>query len=266
MKKYITGIANKFPIIGVVGVTIPGALDCISKINSESKNYFPAYQHPHIVLHQLSFKSTHDAQEQDNWNIVEDNLLHSLQEVSKLGADFAIIPANTVHRLIDNLKDKSPVTIISMLDVVAEECKRQNIKKLGILGTSWTMKDHLYKTILAKNHIEEVTPSLEDQNAVQQAIFSELIPHGKVCDQTLGQLIAIVQKLKALGCDGIALACTELPLVLNDENCNIKTIDTTNVLAKAAVKRAHELHLPVPQTSTSCKSVENFNKNYLSKL
>ncbi len=259
-------ITNKFPIIGVVGVTIPGALDCISKINSESKNYFPTYQHPHIVLHQLSFKSTHDAQEQDRWDIVEDNLLHSLREVSKLGADFAIIPANTIHRLIDNLKEKSPVAIISMLDVVAEECKQQNITKLGILGTSWTMKDHLYKAILEKNHIEEITPSLEDQDTVQKAIFLELITNGKVCDQTLRKLIAIVQKLKALGCDGIALACTELPLVLNDENCNIKTIDTTNVLAKAAVKMAHELHLPVPQTSISCKSVKNFNKNYLSKL
>ena len=259
-------ITNKFPTIGVVGVTIPGALDCISKINSESKNYFPAYQHPHIVLHQLSFKSTHDAQEQDRWDIVEDNLLHSLRAVSKLGADFAIIPANTVHRLIDNLKDRSPVAIISMLDAVTEECKQQNIKKLGILGTSWTMKDHLYKAILAKNHIEEITSSPEDQGVVQQAIFLELIPRGRVCDQTLGKLIAIVQKLKALGCDGIALACTELPLVLNDENCNIKIIDTTNVLAKAAVKRAHELYLPALQTSASCRGDENFNKDYLGKL
>ncbi len=241
--KYIMSVTNKFPTIGVVGVTIPGALDCISKINNESKNYFPAYQHPNIALHQLSFKSTHDAQEDGKWDVVENNLLHSLRAVSNLGADFAIIPANTVHRVIDNLRDRSPIAIISILDVVVDECKQQNIKKLGILGTSWTMKDHLYKAILAKNHIEEITPCLEDQAIIQKAIFSQLIPHGQVCDQTLKQLIIIAQNLKDLGCGAIALACTELPLVLNDKNCDIAIIDTTNILAKVAVKLAHELYL-----------------------
>ncbi|PJE05990.1 amino acid racemase [Legionella sp.] len=229
---------TKVPTIGIVGVTIPGAIDCINKINQKARGNFEPHHHPNIILHQQNFGPTHQAQNQGRWDIVENRLIESIETLAKSGADFVIIPANTVHKVIDNLQKRATISVISMLDMVAEECQQHNLKKVGILGTRWTMAEHLYQKPLGIHNIEEIIPSEEDQNIVQEAIFQELIPTGNVKQQTLDELLAVTQRLKAKGCDGIALACTELPLVLNKENSGILTLDTTAILAEGALRHA----------------------------
>lgn len=231
----------KMPTIGVVGVTIPGAIDCIGKINKTASTYFKHHEHPNVVLHQLNFAPTHEAQNLGRWDIVENRLVESITALAKIGADFVIIPANTVHKVIDGVKKRSPLPILSILEIVADECERRALKKVGILGTRWTMQDHLYKNLLNSKNIAEVIPSAADQAIIQTAIFSELIPTGKATPETLQALLKIVANLKALGCDGIVLGCTELPLVLNDQNCGMPTLDSTNILAAGAVKKSYDL-------------------------
>ncbi len=148
-----------------------------------------------------------------------------------------IIPANTVHKVIHGIQKRSSIPVISILDCVADVCLSKNLKKVGIMGTRWTMADHLYQAPLFQRGITEIIPSIDDQKIIQEAIFSELIPTGKASDKTLQKLLIIVNKLKAQGCDGIASACTELPLVLNDHNCGLITLDTTDILAESAVQQ-----------------------------
>lgn len=235
---------KKISTIGIAGITIPGAIDCINKINQKVQGYFEHHHHPNIILHQPNFGPTHHAQNQGQWDIVEERLVESIETLAKSGADFVIIPANTVHKVIDNIKQRATVPVLSMLDMVAAECRRHNLKKVGILGTRWTMADHLYQNQLRLHNIEELIPSQEDQDIVQKAIFEQLIPTGNVKSKTLDALLAVTERLKARGCDGIALACTELPLVLNSENCGILTLDTTAILAEGAVRHALTLMQP----------------------
>ncbi|MBA2655829.1 MAG: amino acid racemase [Tatlockia sp.] len=232
---------STLPTIGIVGVTIPGAIDCINKINQKFHNYFTSHNHPNIILHQLNFGPTHQAQIQGQWDIVENRLIASTTQLTKAGADFIIIPANTVHKVINNIIKRTAIPVLSILDSVAAECKRLQLKKVGILGTCWTMAERLYQQTLELNGIVEIIPSPEEQKIVQKAIFAELIPKGEVQSTTLASLLSIVESLKIRGCDAIILACTELPLVLNCENCQITTVDTSAILAESAVQYARAL-------------------------
>lgn len=226
--------------IGVCGVTIPGAVDCIQKINQHSSRYFLTNEHPHVILYQPNFGPMQTSLKANNWPQVLIELTKSIEALTKAGADFAIVPANSVHKVIYELQKLSPIPILNMLEIVSNECKKRNIQKVGILGTIWTMSGHLYKESLASYGIEEIIPNQNEQTIVQNAIFNELIPTGKVSPSTFNALLGIVASLKNAGCDGITLACTELPLVLNEENCGMPVIDSTDVLAIAAVKRCAE--------------------------
>jgi len=234
-------MSRKMTTIGVAGVTIPGAVDCINKINRSSSAYFGNNEHPNVILYQPNFGILQAAFKNDDWGRVLLELSNSVEALAQMGADFVIVPANTVHRVIIDLQKQSSIPILNMLEIVSEECKEKNIKKIGILGTTWTMSGHLYKESMEAQGIEEIIPSEEEQNVIQNSIFSEIIPTGSVKPATLEALLNVIKSLQERECDGIALACTELPLVLNEDNCEMPVIDTTNALAKAAVKKAAEL-------------------------
>jgi len=225
------------PVIGIAGVTVPGALDCLSKMHQLSASLCGGHHHhPRFVLDQPDFGVVHAAQLEDRWDIVEDSIVGSLQRLSAAGAQLAVIPANTVHRQIAGIQARAPLPVLSMLDVVAAESQRLGLRRLGILGTRWTMAAHLYREPLAALGIEEVIPAPAGQALVQQVIFDELVPTGRTSAASLQALLQVVQSLREQGCDGVALACTELPLVLNDANCGMPAVDTTRVLAEAALR------------------------------
>ena len=227
---------NTMPTIGILGVTIPGALDCINKMNQKFHNFFPKHEHPTIVMYQANFLPIHDAQTKDRWDIIEKSFLDSIDKLKISGANFVIIPANTAHKIIGSLQQNSSLPIISILDVVSEKCAEHGFKKVGVIGTKWTMMDHLYAESLQKRRIVEVIPDSDDQNIIQDAIFNELILYGKASSVTVAAVLGAVERLKGKSCDSIVLACTELPLILNQEICKIPVLDTTDILADAAIK------------------------------
>jgi aspartate racemase len=236
-------IDNSMPTIGVVGITIPGATDCINKMNRKCPSYFEYQEHPNIILHQLNFAPTYHAQTKSRFDIVEDRIMESIHSLNQSRADFVIIPANTAHKFISSIQSRSPVPIISMLDAVVNVCDQYHFKKVGIMGTRWTMAGHLYAEPLRSKNIQEIIPIDEDQEIIHKAIFEELIPTGRASDETISLLLGVVERLKAQDCECIALACTELPLVLNDQNCQIPVLDTTDILAEAAIREASVLKL-----------------------
>lgn len=229
--------------IGIAGVTIPGAVDCILKINRFSSLYYPINEHPNVILYQPNFGIFQTALNNRDWPKVLLELSKSVEALARMGADFALVPANGVHPVIAQLQKESTIPVLNILEIVCSACKERKLKKIGVMGVLWTMSDHLYKATMKANGIEEVVPSDQEQKIIHNAIFSEIIPTGTACSATIASLLSVVDSLKRRGCDGIALACTELPLVLNETNCGIPAIDTTGVLAKAALKRCAQLHL-----------------------
>ena len=226
--------------IGIVGITLPGAVDCIQKIYQWAQKDYSTHQHPNIILHQPDFLPLYEAQNQDRWDIVEQRINVTITKLAESGADFAIIPANTIHKIIDPTQQKSPIPIINMLDAVADECANRQLKQIGIMGTCWTMSGHLYQKALTSRGIVESLPTQEEQDFIHNALIKEIIPTGTASQQTIDTLINIVENLKSRGCDGVALACTELPLVLNDDNCPINVLDTSDILAAAAIRKTLE--------------------------
>ncbi|WP_199103411.1 aspartate/glutamate racemase family protein [Aquitalea sp. ASV11] len=228
----------KAAVIGIAGVTVPGALDCLSKMHQLSALMCGGHHHhPRFVLDQPDFGVVHAAQLQERWDIVEDSIVGSLQRLAAAGAQVAVIPANTVHCCIDGIRRRAPLPLISMLDVVAAECRQRGLRRVGVLGTRWTMQSHLYRAPLAAVGVEEWIPDEAGQAIVQRVIFEELVPNGSVSGDSLQQLLQVVADLRAAGCDGVALACTELPLVLDEANCGMAAVDTTAVLARAAMQQ-----------------------------
>ena len=228
----------QMPTIGILGVTIPGAIDFLSKLHKDFHGAFPGHHHPNIVLHKLDFSPTHKAQNAGEWQTVEDRLVESTQALVRAGANFVAIPANTVHKVIEGISRRTTIPVLNMIELVAVECQLQGLKKVGIMGTRWTMADHIYQKLLHTRGITEVIPTVTEQLAIQDAIFQELIPTGTVKPETLTGLLRIVDNLKSQGCDAVVLACTELPLVLNTQNCKIIALDTTAILATATKKHA----------------------------
>jgi len=229
------------PTIGIAGVTIPGAVDCINKINQFSRESFEEFRRPNIKLDQPDFYPTHEAQIESKWSVVADRLVASIQSLAKSGADFAIIPANTVHIVIDDIQKRASIPVLNMLEIVSDTCHKTRRKTVGVLGTRWTMSGHLYQKPFEKVGITEMIPTDDEQHIIQRAIFSELIPRACASNETVRDLLRVVKRMKDSGCDAIILACTELPLVLNTDNCGIPALDTTAILAQAAIAESVRL-------------------------
>lgn len=143
--------------------------------------------------------------------------------------------------MIDDIQKRSSMPVLNMLDLVSETCHKNGRKMLGVLGTRWTMNGHLYQKPFGKVGITEMTPADDEQHLIQSAIFSELIPYGYASHETVADLLRVVNRMRDSGCDAIILACTELPLILNTENCSIPAFDTTAILAEAAVTESVRL-------------------------
>ena len=227
--------------IGILAITAPGAAICYEELVSYYGRLYGKYLHPNIFLHHINFYEYHIHLQNEDWDKLADLIRLSIDELVKHNLDLIIIPANTVHIVIEKLIKNSPVKILSILDVVANECVTNGYKRVAVLGTKWTMSIGLYQSVFATNKITLITLDEEKQDIIQKMILDYLVPQTNIefAATTLSKLVTKI----APNCDAIALACTELPMVLNKQNCNTPLIDTTRVLAQTAVKHIREITL-----------------------
>ena len=223
--------------IGIIGVTPEGAALCYKAICSEASKILDAYKYPEITLHQQSFDSILAAQNKRDWPKVASLLLESINKVASSGAEFAVIPANSVHYAFKEVQAKSPIPLISIVDVTVEECKLRGYDKIAVIGTGLTMSNGLYEAPLKEKGIETIIPEKADQEKLNEVIFNELV-HGKWSTKSVDEVVQIIGKLKIKGCKAVVLACTEIPLIINEGNSPLPCIDTIELLAKKAVELA----------------------------
>jgi aspartate racemase len=172
-----------------------------------------------------------------DWKGVAELLLGSAEIVARAGADFAISPCNTAHEAFDFMKDRSPIPWLHIAEVVADVAASQGMSKLGILGTRTLMEGNLYGAILSKRSIESMTPNTEQRERINSHIYEELI-HGKLEDPTREYFQRVVDDLANRGCDGVVMGCTEIPLILDQQDVEVPLLDSTRLLAKAALREA----------------------------
>ena len=223
--------------LGIIAVSFEGAALCYRTFCEEAMALAGSLSHPQVSVHNHSLKEYMDCIEKDDWDGVATLMVSSAKKLAAAGADFAVCPDNTVHRVYEKVAKQSPIPLLSIIDVVAEECRLRGYRKVGVLGTKYTMQGPMYRDALARLKIEMAVPDRKDQDKVNSVIFNELVPEG-VTKSSVKVLTDIVQKLKQAGCDSVILGCTELPLVLNKANSPLPVVDSTRLLASKALEHA----------------------------
>ena len=156
-------------------------------------------------------------------------LLGAVKNLAACGADFAALTANTVHSVFDRLSALSPIPLVSIVDAVCEEAFRRGYRKIGLLGTIFTMNGAFFKNPFTARKIELVTPPENEKSLVNSRIADEL-ELGIVKDSTVCELVSVIQGMKERdGIEAVILGCTELPLALNDKNCPVPCLDTMKI-------------------------------------
>ncbi len=224
--------------IGIVACSSPGAALCYRIICTEGEKYLGRkYAHPEVTLHNYPFSEYVKYIEEGDWGGVARLMIESARKLARVGADFVICPDNTIHVVYDVVVKESPIPWLHIAEEVAKEAVRRGFRRLGILGTKYLMESQVYPSRLSKYGLEYVIPSKEDRFRINEVIFNELV-YGVVREESREYLVSVIEDLRRRGCDAVVLGCTELPLIINDEVSPLPTLNSTRLLAIAALKKA----------------------------
>jgi aspartate racemase len=172
-----------------------------------------------------------------DWQGVGDLMLASASKMAKVGADFLICPDNTIHQAFPYFISRSPLPWLHIAEVVTEEAMRRGFWRLGLTGTRWLVESEVYPEKLVARGLTYVRPTLEEQQEIQRIIMDELV-YGVFKADAVRYFQAVISRMKDQDCDAVVLGCTEIPLLMNDSNSPLPTLDSTRLLARSALQRA----------------------------
>lgn len=223
--------------IGIVGVSYEGAALCYRTIIQEAKDWIGAFQNPEVTLHNLSWSRYHFPSEANEWGKVSEAILESANKLADIGADFLICPDNTVHVSIDPIIEQSPLPWLHIAEEVGREAEARGYKRVGLLGTQPLMEGPVYPRRFEPLGIQLMTPKLEQRQQVQRYIVDELV-YGTMLPGTRAYFQSLIAEFAEGGCDAVGLCCTEIPLLIAPEDSVLPTLDSTRLLARAALREA----------------------------
>ncbi|HIP95189.1 MAG TPA: aspartate/glutamate racemase family protein [Leucothrix sp.] len=207
-------------------------------INKEIKKELGGLHSAKIALYSVDFAEIEKLQHQGEWDKTAEILTNAAQGIEKAGADFILICTNTMHLIAPQIQAGISVPLLHIADATAEEIVKQGIKKIGLLGTAFTMEQDFYKGRLEKEYdLTVITPDKADRAIVHQVIYDELCL-GEIRDASRYEYLRVIDKLVAQGAEGIILGCTEIALLVKPEHTDVKLFDTTEIHALKAVEKA----------------------------
>jgi len=227
--------------IGIVACSAPGAALCYETLCSEGAEILGPYAHPEISMHSPSFADYDQCMQRDDWHGVADIMLASASKLAAMGADFLICPDNTIHQALPAIAGRLPLPWLHIADVVSDEAARRGFQRLGLTGTRWLVDSEVYPEKLCVRGLSYVRPSDEARNKINGIIMDELV-YGIFKPESIEYFQGVIEAMKAQGCDAVILGCTEIPLIINDSNSPLPTLDSTRLLARAALHRATQCH------------------------
>ncbi len=223
--------------IGIIAGSAEGAALCYRTICMEAAAVMGEHNHPEITMNSTPLSEHMGPIRANDWKALADLLLASAHKVAQVGAKFAICPDNTVHQSFEFVIPRSPIPWLHIGKTVAEEAHRQGYRSLGILGTKYLMEGPVYPEALKDFKIDSRTPDQTDRERINDIIFKELV-NGVFLESSRLYFNEVTAKLKSQGCDAVVLGCTEIPLIVRPDDCPLTTLDSTRLLARAALKRA----------------------------
>jgi len=223
--------------IGIVACSAEGAALCYRTIALAGAELIGPHDHPEVALHNYSLAEYMRCICRDDWQGVAALMLSSAGKLAAMGADFLICPDNTIHQALPLLRERSPLPWLHIAEVVAEQASQRGFKKIAITGTKYLTNSDVYPTALATRGLAFERPAMEEREAIDRIIFDELV-YGIFRPEAVSYFQQVIDRLKRQGCDAVVLGCTEIPLLMNDSNSPLPTLDSTRLLARAAVLHA----------------------------
>ena len=226
--------------IGIIGGLSPeSTIKYYQHITRKYYERFGDYSYPEILIYSVNFQQFINWQKEGNWNNIAEKLVKATQAIHAAGADFGLIAANTMHIVFDKVQEKSPIPLISIIEATAAAISKEEIKTVGLLGTLHTMRERFYKEGLLKYGIMTIVPEPGEQEFINKVIYDELT-RGQTNQKSKQAFIKIINELRSRGAEGIVLGCTEIPLLVHQNDCNIKLFNTTEIHAERALNLAVE--------------------------
>jgi aspartate racemase len=223
--------------IGIVACSAEGAALCYRTICLEALPLLGEHNHPQITLNSIPMAEHMRSITRDDWEGVAELLLVSAQKVASAGAAFAICPDNTCHKAFPYLLPKSPIPWLHIAEVVTEEAERRGFSRLGVMGTKYLMESSVYPEAASTRGIDCEIPGEAERERINDIIFKQLV-NGIFPEESRLYFNKVMDGLKERGCDAAVLGCTEIPLIVRPEDAPLPTLDSTRLLAKAALHRA----------------------------
>jgi aspartate racemase len=223
--------------IGIVACSAEGAALCYRTICTEGPRWLGPHRHPEVSVHTPPLAAYVDRLERGDLHGVAELMLDSANKLAKIGADFLICPDNTIHQAFDFVVERSPLPWLHIAEVVADEAVARRVGRLGITGTRWLVASDVYPRKLAARGLQWVGPFAAGRDEMSRIIMDELV-QGVFRPESVAYFQRVIARMKTEGCDAVVLGCTEIPLVIDDANAPLPTLDSTRLLARAALRRA----------------------------
>lgn len=224
--------------IGIVGCSSEGAALCYRTICLEAEPAMGRHAHPRITMDTISLADYMKfLNGKSDWQSIAGLMLKSAETLKKAGADFLICPDNTIHEAMSYVLPQSPLPWLHIAEEVGKEAQRRRFSTLGITGTRFLVDSSVYPQQLEKLGIGWVRPTEQQKQEINRIIFDELV-RGQQNLASLFYMQQTIEQMKHRGCDAVVLGCTEIPLLVSDEDSPLPTLDSTRLLARAALRHA----------------------------
>ncbi len=224
--------------IGIVACSAEGASLCYTTICVEGAALLGAHNHPEVSMHTHPLAAYMECLYRNDWPGVAELMLSSAQKLAQIGADFLICPDNTIHQVFDLVQPRSPLPWLHIAEVVTQEAVRQGFRRIGILDTRYLVESNVYPQKLQARGLDFRRPPPAERERINQIIFDELV-YGRFTPESLSYFQQVIEGLKTReACDAVVLGCTEIPLLVSPADSPLPTLDSTRLLARAALAEA----------------------------
>jgi aspartate racemase len=223
--------------IGIVACSAEGAALCYRTLCAEAPAVMGEHRHPEVSMHTHPLAEYMTHIHSGDWPGVAKLMLSSARKLAAIGARFAICPDNTIHQAFDLVAAESPIPWLHIAETVGHAAARRGLRNLAITGTKYLMTGPVYPDALRRFGITCQIPDEPDQEMIDTVIFKELV-NGLVKEESRQCFNAVFQKMKDRGCDGVVLGCTEIPLLVDPGDCPLPSLDSTRLLARAALRES----------------------------
>lgn len=225
--------------IGIVACSYEGASLCYRTICNEGSKYLGEHAHPEVSLHNHPLSEYMEFIRSGNWQGVGEIMLSSAQKLYTAGAEFLISPDNTIHQSFSYMIEKSPLPWLHIGKEVVNDAITNNFKNPGILGTKFLMEGPVYPEVLKERDLSYCIPPEDQRIRINEIIFDELV-YGVIKLESKKYFYSVIDELKSRGCDSVILGCTEIPLIVLPGESPLPVLDSTRILARAALRYSLE--------------------------